>query len=103
MGGAVGRSTNIQFELPLAETQASNHTVLIPLGEIKKGSFQHRALLYKVLADQLGIPCSLQRGQYGRHWNTVILGDEEWLVDLMYTPSKLFILGSKEAIDYQTV
>lgn len=103
MGGAVGRSTNFQFELPLAETQITNRSPLVPLGTICKGTFQHRSLLYKVLSDHLGLPCSLHRGQYGRYWNTVLLNGGEWLVDIMYIPGKLLEFDEQDAANYKSI
>ena len=103
MGGQVPADNPLQYELPLAEVQSSTNCPIVPLGRITKGTFQHRALLYKVLSDQLGIPCSLEKGQYGRHWNIVLLENNEMLVDLMFTPSKLWQLKSPEALQYQTV
>ena len=41
-GGALG------FELPLGELQQHSQSQLVPLGEVAAGSFQHRALLFKV-------------------------------------------------------
>lgn len=103
MGGPIKPDQPVQYELPLAEVQGISSCPLVPLGKIKKGTFQHRALLFKVLSDQLGIPCSLHRGQYSRHWNTVILDQNEMLVDLVYTPSKLSPINSSDALQYQSV
>ena len=103
MGGALRRSTEIQFEYELADTQVSLGRNIVPLGTVKKGMFQHRALLYKVLADHLGIPCSLTRGQYNCHWNRVTVEDTEWVVDIMYLPGKLMEAGGTEAASYTTL
>lgn len=103
MGGQQSLNNPLQYELPLAELQGWSNCPVVPLGEIKKGTYQHRSLLYKILADQLGIPCSLYKGQYGRYWNTIILGEEELLVDVMFTPSRLLPVKSQEASQYQTV
>ncbi|XP_019862006.1 PREDICTED: armadillo repeat-containing protein 3-like [Amphimedon queenslandica] len=101
MGGAVSRSTSIPQDLPISKIQTINRTNLVPIGNINKGSFQHRSLLYKVLADAIGIPCTLTRGEYGRYWNTVLVNEGEWLIDLMYTPGKL--LGEQEASYYKSI
>lgn len=103
MGGPILPDNPLQYELPLAEIQGISTCPLVPLGKIKKGTFQHRALLFKVLSDQLGIPCSLHRGQYSRHWNTIILERDELLVDLVFIPSKLVPINSSEALQYQSV
>lgn len=36
------------YELSLAESQHDLHSNLLPLGQVKKGAYRHRALLFKV-------------------------------------------------------
>ena len=48
MGGAVERSGPLGYELPAGHVQHEQQNNLVPLGEIKIGAFQHRALLFKV-------------------------------------------------------
>ena len=61
----------------------------------------------QVLSDQLGVPCSLVRGEYGRHWNEVCVRCEEsvrvCLVDLMFTPGNLIDNASSSAAQYQHI
>lgn len=47
------RSGPLCFELPAAHKQLERQSNLVPLGQILQGSFQHRALLFKVLFLQL--------------------------------------------------
>ena len=63
----------------------------------------------KVLCDQLGVGCSLVRGEYGRHWNEVALVEGEgatpqtFTVDLMFQPGHLMPCGSPEAGQYKHI
>lgn len=69
-----------------------------------------------MLADRIGIGCSLVRGEYGRAWNEVKLVDEspqggaglllppqEYLVDLMFEPGSLMKQGSVQADLYKYI
>lgn len=55
MGGQVERSGPLCFELPAGMKQLERESNLVPLGEFHQGSFQHRALLFKVLPMQLAV------------------------------------------------
>lgn len=63
----------------------------------------------QVLCDQLGVGCSLVRGEYGRHWNEVTLLLEEegapqtFTVDLMFEPGRLMPSGSPDTKQYQHI
>lgn len=108
MGGPVQKTGTFGFELSASEIQQRLHTNLVPLGEVEAGVFQHRALLFKVLCDQMGIGCSLVRGEYGRHWNEVTLVDTDgshslccFVVDLMFDVGRLLPVQTPEAAAYQ--
>lgn len=108
MGGEVKDLSSFSYELVNGQAQYKEGSNLIPLGAVNKGLFRHRALLYKVLCDSIGLICSLQCSQYGRVWNTVILSMDNnnfimCVVDLVYQPGRLMPDGSPEAIQYQTV
>ncbi|XP_046382993.1 uncharacterized protein LOC124153712 [Ischnura elegans] len=49
------------------------HGDVIPLGMVRMGGYTERAILFKVLADRLGLPVALVRGAYGRCWIEVAL------------------------------
>ena len=104
MGGPLQSAGSFQYQLSQAQTQAEANSNLLLLGNIRQGSYQHRALLYKVLADHIGIPCSLHRGQYGCHWNTVTLctngSVKEHVVDVMFRPGELLPIGGNRAATY---
>lgn len=48
MGGRVERTNALCYELGAAHLQTAKQSNFIPIGELEQGSFQHRALLYKV-------------------------------------------------------
>ncbi|XP_072010274.1 armadillo repeat-containing protein 3 isoform X2 [Engystomops pustulosus] len=116
MGGAIAKDRLHEFswELHVSELKYELKSNVIPIGRIKKGIFYHRALLYKALADRIGVGCSLTRGDYGRAWNEVRLLDdsvragtkappETYIVDLMHQPGRLMKHGSAEADHYQHI
>ncbi|XP_057540527.1 serine/threonine-protein kinase EDR1 isoform X2 [Amaranthus tricolor] len=75
--------------------RTSLHTSVFPIGSIKVGLSRHRALLFKVLADHVGIKCRLIKGSHytGNEddaVNIIKMADErEFLVDLMAAPGTL--------------
>ncbi|KAM4028842.1 armadillo repeat-containing protein 3 isoform 2-T2 [Anomaloglossus baeobatrachus] len=116
MGGPIAKDRlhDFSWELHVSELKYELKCNVIPIGKIKRGIFYHRALLYKAIADRIGIGCSLTRGDYGRAWNDVKLLDEStrygtkaspetYLVDLMYQPGRLMKHGSVEADHYQHI
>ncbi|XP_012586725.1 PREDICTED: armadillo repeat-containing protein 3-like isoform X2 [Condylura cristata] len=116
MGGAISKEKLNEFgwELHISELKFQLKSNVIPIGLIKKGIFYHRALLFKALADKIGVGCSLVRGEYGRAWNEVKLMNEsckgviggtppleEYIVDLMFSPGELMKVKSREAELYK--
>ncbi|XP_061359501.1 probable serine/threonine-protein kinase SIS8 isoform X2 [Gastrolobium bilobum] len=75
--------------------KATLGSMVLPLGSLTIGLARHRALLFKVLADSLGIPCRLVKGlQYTGSddvaMNFVKIDDgREYIVDLMAAPGIL--------------
>ncbi|XP_064019015.1 armadillo repeat-containing protein 3 isoform X2 [Pogoniulus pusillus] len=118
MGGPIERDKldDFSWELHISEIEFELKCNVVPIGRVQKGTFYHRALLFKVLADRIGIGCSLVRGEYGRAWNEVKLVDEspqggaglllppqEYLVDLMFEPGSLMKQGSVQADLYKYI
>ncbi|KAK6915472.1 hypothetical protein RJ641_020589 [Dillenia turbinata] len=107
MGGPV-RDANIilaQWMEKRAELRRSLHTNMLPIGSLNVGLSRHRALLFKVLADKVGIPCRLVKGSHytGIEDDAVNIikqeNEREFLVDLMAEPGTLIpadILSSKD-------
>ena len=106
-GGKVEKSKleSFAYAVHITELKMVQQSNVLLLGHLRKGYFYHRALLFKALADRLGLVCVLQRGEYHRAWITVTIqvGDEakSFLVDLMHQPGKLIPAESLEAIEYQ--
>ncbi|KAK6911446.1 hypothetical protein RJ641_023539, partial [Dillenia turbinata] len=66
MGGPV-RDANVilaQWMEKKTELKRSLHTNVLPIGSLNVGLSRHRALLFKVLADNVGIPCRLVKGSH---------------------------------------
>ncbi|NWS96298.1 ARMC3 protein, partial [Mionectes macconnelli] len=118
MGGPIERDKlhDFSWELHISEIEFELKSNIVPIGKIKKGTFYHRALLFKVLADRIGIGCSLVRGNYNRAWNEVKLVDDspkgiaglllppqEYIVDLMFDPGFLIKQGSAKADQYKRI
>ncbi|XP_031224975.1 armadillo repeat-containing protein 3 isoform X1 [Mastomys coucha] len=116
MGGKIPKEklADFSWELHISELKFQLKSNVVPIGYIKKGIFYHRALLFKALADRIGVGCSLVRGEYSRGWNEVKLVNEarkgmignlpppeEYIVDLMFNPGNLLKLHSKEADLYR--
>ncbi|XP_030120385.4 armadillo repeat-containing protein 3 isoform X5 [Taeniopygia guttata] len=115
MGGTVVREQlhNFCWELDMSETEFELKSNIVPIAKIKRGTFYHRALLFKVIADRIGIGCSLVRGKYNRAWNEVqlvehspkglLLPPQEYVVDLMFEPGRLLKQGSAKADQYKCI
>ncbi|NXW89752.1 ARMC3 protein, partial [Alopecoenas beccarii] len=118
MGGSIERDKlhDFSWELHISEIEFELKCNIVPIGKVKKGTFCHRALLFKVIADRIGIGCSLVRGEYNRAWNEVELVDDspqgivglllppqEYIVDLMFEPGFLMKQGSAEADRYKHI
>ncbi|XP_023734546.1 serine/threonine-protein kinase EDR1 [Lactuca sativa] len=97
MGGPV-RDANIimaRWMERSTELRTSLHTSIYPIGSLRVGLLRHRALLFKVLAESVGITCRLVRGSHytgveDDAVNIIKLDNEsEFLVDLMAAPGTL--------------
>uniref|UniRef100_A0A8D2NVS9 Armadillo repeat containing 3 n=1 Tax=Zosterops lateralis melanops TaxID=1220523 RepID=A0A8D2NVS9_ZOSLA len=115
MGGTVEREQlhNFCWELDMSAIEFELKSNIVPIGKIKRGTFYHRALLFKVLADRIGIGCSLVRGKYNRAWNEVklveyspkglLLPPQEYVVELMFEPGCLLKQGTAKADRYKRI
>ncbi|XP_069770712.1 armadillo repeat-containing protein 3 isoform X2 [Narcine bancroftii] len=116
MGGPIEKELLHEFlwELHIAELKYELRSNIIPIGKIQKGIYYHRALLFKALADRIGINCSLIRGEYNRAWNEVMLIDcppqdtigllippKAYIVDLMHQVGHLMKIDGPEAAHYK--
>ncbi|XBH98706.1 probable serine/threonine-protein kinase SIS8 isoform X1 [Triticum dicoccoides] len=97
MGGPVVDPENVllKYQNMSSSLRASIRSSVMPLGRLTIGLARHRALLFKVLADNLDVPCRLVKGrQYTGSddgaLNIVKLNDgREYIVDLMSDPGTL--------------
>jgi len=76
-------SINGHLEIHLRYIKKSLETSIIPLGQLRAGSYLERALLFKAMADRLCLPVALVRGEYGISWieiaiPQVILYSSQW-------------------------
>ncbi|KAJ7522892.1 hypothetical protein O6H91_18G030400 [Diphasiastrum complanatum] len=82
------------------ELKSFAQNIVLPLGALQIGLARHRALLFKVLADCVGIPCRLVKGRYytGVDDGAVNIlkddDDREYIVDLIGAPGALIPLDS---------
>ncbi|CAN1245294.1 Serine/threonine-protein kinase EDR1 [Linum grandiflorum] len=97
MGGPV-KDANIMLAKWMEnsiELRTVLHTSVLPIGSINIGLSRHRALLFKVLADTISLPCRLVKGSHytgveDDAVNIIKLEDgREFLVDLMAAPGTL--------------
>ncbi|GLT57609.1 hypothetical protein SLA2020_305700 [Shorea laevis] len=97
MGGPVSDADKMTkiWTLRSMELQNSLNTIILPLGRLDVGISRHRALLFKVLADRIGLPCMLVKGSYytGTDDGAVNLikidNESEYIIDLMGAPGTL--------------
>lgn len=108
MGGPVRDAHDIltRWMEKSTELRTSQQTSLLPIGCISIGLSRHRSLLFKILADIVGIPCKLVKGSHytgidDDAVDIIKLGDgREFLVDLMAAPGTLLpadVLNAKDA------
>jgi len=103
-----------------ADVRAVKHELrsnVLPLHKLleRNGAGRHRALLFKVLCDELArepehaaMRCRLVRGSYGisqarggHAWNVVLVDGTPYVCDVMYAAGKLYDETSDRARDYQ--
>ncbi|CAL4885329.1 unnamed protein product [Urochloa decumbens] len=96
MGGIFDpESMSVKYQNMLKSLRSGIGSVVVPLGQLKIGLARHRALLFKVLADGLDVPCRLLKGrQYTGSddgaLNIVKFKDgREFIVDLVADPGTL--------------
>ncbi|PWA18099.1 hypothetical protein CCH79_00004283 [Gambusia affinis] len=116
MGGAVPREKlhELGWVMDHSQLRFQLKSNVLPIGMINKGTYCHRALLFKCLVDTIGKSCTLVRGDYNRAWNEILLFkvDSEhprfsvpcrYIVDLMHQPGALLPIDSPVAQQYQTI
>ncbi|KAG6672983.1 hypothetical protein I3842_16G086900 [Carya illinoinensis] len=97
MGGPVGDPDNMlrAWRSLSYSLKATLGSMVLPLGSLTIGLARHRALLFKVLADSVGFPCRLVKGQQYTGSDNVAMNfvkiddGREYIVDLMSDPGTL--------------
>ncbi|XP_057729666.1 serine/threonine-protein kinase EDR1-like [Arachis stenosperma] len=97
MGGTVGSADKMieRWARRSHELRDSSRTIVLPLGSLDVGLSRHRALLFKVLADKINIPCMLVKGSYYTGTDdgalNLIKADDgsEYIIDMMGAPGVL--------------
>ncbi|XP_076891508.1 putative serine/threonine-protein kinase SIS8 [Bidens hawaiensis] len=97
MGGPVTDADEMlrKWTLRSYELRNSVNTIVLPIGCLDVGLSRHRALLFKVLADKINLPCCLVKGSYytGTDDGAVNLikidNGSEYFIDLMGAPGTL--------------
>ncbi|KAJ4837979.1 hypothetical protein Tsubulata_037847 [Turnera subulata] len=97
MGGPVGDAEEMasRWRRRSKELRNALNSIIIPLGRLDVGLSRHRALLFKVLADRINLPCLLVKGSYYTGTddgavNLIKVDDgSEYIIDLMGAPGTL--------------
>ncbi|KAK7383316.1 hypothetical protein VNO78_28991 [Psophocarpus tetragonolobus] len=97
MGGPVVNAEKLmkRWAMRSHELRDSMQTIVLPLGCLDVGLSRHRALLFKVLADRINIPCMLVKGSYYTGTDdgavNLIKADDgsEYIIDMMGAPGTL--------------
>lgn len=97
MGGPVSNADEMlkRWTSRGSELRNSLKSVIIPIGCLDVGLSRHRALLFKVLADRINLPCMLIKGSYYTGTddgavNLIKIDDgSEYIIDLMGAPGTL--------------
>ncbi|KAL6183277.1 hypothetical protein ACLB2K_044688 [Fragaria x ananassa] len=97
MGGPVANPYNMlrAWQSLSQSLKTTLGSMVLPLGSLTIGLARHRALLFKALADSVGIPCRLVKGQQYTGSNDVAMNfvkiddGREYIVDLMADPGTL--------------
>ncbi|KAG0450732.1 hypothetical protein HPP92_026785, partial [Vanilla planifolia] len=97
MGGPVEDAEEMlrRWTVRSHEVRTSLNTIVLPLGLLGVGLSRHRALLFKVLADRVDLPCKLVKGSYYTGTDDGAINlikvdyGSEYIVDLMGAPGTL--------------
>jgi hypothetical protein len=77
-----------------------DNTNVVYLGDVSHGTSRHRSLLFKFLADHLGIPSILVKHNLMSHYyNRIALHGRLYLVDVLHSNS-IFEEGTEPALRY---
>ena len=110
MGGAIPYESYEAYdpsdEIGRLRSESSGSRVL-RLGALAAGGARHRSLLFKVLADRVGLPAALHtgnclRGAHAHHaWATILVDGVISVVDLLHAPGSMYADSSDAARRYR--
>lgn len=97
MGGPVEDAEDMlrRWTIRSHELRTSLNTAVLPLGLLEVGLSRHRALLFKVLADRIDLPCKLVKGSHYTGTDEGAINfikvdyESEYIIDLMGAPGTL--------------
>ncbi|KAF9670072.1 hypothetical protein SADUNF_Sadunf13G0030500 [Salix dunnii] len=95
IGGPVSDADEMSSRWKRSSKELENalNSIILPLGCLDVGLSRHRALLFKVIADRINLPCMLFKGSYYTGTNdgavNLIKIDDgsEYIIDLMGAPA----------------
>lgn len=104
-GGDIDFSQLVEEDVQQHFTQVRGVGNAVLLGSLNYGFCRHRAILFKYLADRLGIPSRLVRGKQSdwHVWNIVNIDGKNYVVDVMQQPWKLLEEDSRDVEHYRRV
>lgn len=73
-----------QLEFHLKQIKECLETSVIPLGQLRVGSYLERALLFKAIADRICLPAALVRGEYGVSWIEIAIPQVIYHLKLLF-------------------
>lgn len=92
LGGSAQCDEDLQlaWEFSSAELRGLAKSAVLLIGSLRAGLSRHRALLFKALADSVGLHCRLYSGPSGANLAAIKCAhDREWVVDLLVEPGRL--------------
>ncbi|KAK9070216.1 hypothetical protein SSX86_010616 [Deinandra increscens subsp. villosa] len=90
---------HVQWESTSKRIKELQNSILVPIGSLSAGLCRHRAILFKKLADYVGLPCRIARGcrycvEDHRSTCLIRIDDDklarEYVVDLIGQPGKFY-------------
>lgn len=98
LGGSASTTKELykQWEQASRDVKKRHRGIVVPLGELSVGLYRHRALLFKVLADSIELPCRLVRAVHNVPPGGVLkaaalvqVDGREMMVDLLRSPGRI--------------
>lgn len=109
MGGAVNDADDMltRWTLRSYGLRSTLNNIVLPLGRLQIGLSRHRALLFKVLADRVGIKCRLVKGSHYTGTDDGAINiikldcEREFIIDLMGAPGALIPVETTKTVHAQ--